>query len=90
MLLTPGQCAAARGLLGWSMQKLGAAAGISANTVLEFEQGVRRAHQATVRALRRAFEDAGVEFVAGAQSIPLARVRSVELEDGSVIRLRAE
>lgn len=63
--MTPDQCRAARGLLGWSQDNLATAAQVSIRTIQAFELGQRDPIPATVAALQRALEEAGVEFIAG-------------------------
>jgi len=60
--MTPAQCRAARGLLGWTQQALSDAADVGVVTVRQFEAGASEPRRATLAALRRALEDAGVEF----------------------------
>lgn len=58
---------AARALLRWSQGDLARASGISLPTVkrLEATPGILAAQSSTVSALRRALEDAGIEFTNG-------------------------
>jgi transcriptional regulator with XRE-family HTH domain len=61
--ITARQCRAARGLLGISQRELAEAASVSLSAILDFETGTRNPRPATLAALRRAFEDAGVIFI---------------------------
>jgi transcriptional regulator with XRE-family HTH domain len=61
--ITARQCRAARGLLGISQRELAEAASVSLSAILDFETGTRNPRPATLAALRRAFEDAGVVFI---------------------------
>ncbi len=61
--ITARQCRAARGLLGISQRDLAEAASVSLSAILDFETGTRKPRPATLAALRRAFEDAGVVFI---------------------------
>ena len=75
------QCKAGRALLGWSQRDLAAAASVHHRTVLDFENGARRPIDATLNAMRRAMEDAGVVFIpanGGGQGV---RLREPELEE---------
>ena len=63
--LTPEQCRHAREVLGWSQEELAAQAATSTQTVGYFERGDKRTRPATQAALRRALEDAGIEFLPG-------------------------
>lgn len=61
--ITARQCRAARGLLGISQRDLAEAASVSLSAILDFETETRKARPATLAALRRALEDAGVVFI---------------------------
>lgn len=63
--ITSEQMRAARGLLRWNQTDLADAAGVSLPTVkrLEAQSGVLTGYNMTAAAIRRAFEDAGVEFI---------------------------
>jgi transcriptional regulator with XRE-family HTH domain len=54
---------AARSLLGWSQQKLADSAGVALATVQFFETDKREPISNNLAAIRRALEDAGVEFI---------------------------
>ena len=56
---------AARALLRWDQRDLEAASSVSLPTIkrLESKPGIMAAHPATVLALRRAIETAGIEFI---------------------------
>lgn len=60
--MTPAQCRAARGLLKWTQDDLAAKANVSAVTIRNFENETTKAQRASLGVMRRAFEDAGVEF----------------------------
>lgn len=62
-MLTAAQCRAARGLISWSQQDLAAAARIGVVTVHQFEAGSSEPRHSTLDVIRRAFENAGVEFI---------------------------
>ena len=62
-VITPSQCRAARGLLAWSQEDLAARAGVSQVTVHQLEAGSTQPRRATHDVIRRAFENAGVEFI---------------------------
>jgi transcriptional regulator with XRE-family HTH domain len=62
MILTPVQSRMARAALGMGVRELAAAAKISTDTVARFERG-EELKERTVDAIRRAFEEAGVEFI---------------------------
>jgi len=73
--MLPVQSKMARAALGLGVRELGAAAGVSPDTIVRFEKG--EALQArTVAAIRAAFEAAGVVFIAengGGAGVRLAR-----------------
>jgi transcriptional regulator with XRE-family HTH domain len=62
-MITPAQCRAARGLIGWNQQDLAKEARIGVVTVHQLETGVSQPRRATLDVIRRAFEAAGVEFI---------------------------
>lgn len=62
MVITPEQCRAARGLLGWSQGELADNAGLTKLTISSFERGgAMRANNNEL--LEMAFDDGGVMFV---------------------------
>jgi transcriptional regulator with XRE-family HTH domain len=52
----------ARAAVGWGVRELAAKAGVTANTITRIENGAD-AKTSTVDAIRRALEEAGVEFI---------------------------
>lgn len=72
--MTPAQCRAARGLLNWTQDDLGAAARVSAVRVRNFENEKTAPQRASLDVMRRALEAAGVEFTESGP--PGVRVRS--------------
>ena len=60
MILSAAQCRAARGLLGWSQQKLANNSGIAVNTIINFERGHSQARVDTCYALEKLFARHGV------------------------------
>ena len=79
-MITPSQCRAARGLLGWNQQDLAAKAGVSQLTVHQLEAGSTRPRRATLDVVRRAFESAGVDFIDENGGGPGVRLRKPEKE----------
>jgi transcriptional regulator with XRE-family HTH domain len=67
-------CRAARGLLEWNQQDLAVKAGISQLTVHQPETGATRPRRATLDVVRRAFENAGVDFIKNSRENELARM----------------
>jgi transcriptional regulator with XRE-family HTH domain len=57
------QSRAGRSLLGWNQQKLAESAGVALATVQFFETNKREPITNNLAAIRRALEDAGVEFI---------------------------
>jgi ribosome-binding protein aMBF1 (putative translation factor) len=65
--ITSAECKAARALLGWSRTRLAARADdISETTIRTFEDGRRPAAE-KIAAIRRALEEAGIEFTNGGE-----------------------
>jgi len=62
-MITPAQCRAARGLLGWSQRDLADAAKVGIVTVHQVEAGASQPRRSTLDVIRRAFESAGIEFI---------------------------
>ena len=65
MEFTPGQCRAARALIGWSQEHLATASKVAKATIANFELGKRSPYDRTLDDLRGALEAAGVEFTNG-------------------------
>lgn len=61
--MSPEQCRAARGWLGWSQQELADKARVGLSTVRDFEARRRQPITNNIEAIRRALEAAGVELV---------------------------
>ena len=61
--ISPAQCRAARGLLDWSQQELASAAHVGISTVRDFENGRRAPTYNNIRAIERALEAQGIEFI---------------------------
>lgn len=61
--MTPGQCRAARALVGLEQGEIADRAGIARATLIDFEKGQRTPRSATVAAIRAALETAGVVFL---------------------------
>ena len=78
-VLTPEQCRAGRGLLGWTQADLALAAEVAVKTVTDFEGGRRHPYPRTLTDMRRALEEAGLTFLAengGGEGVRFARRRS--------------
>jgi transcriptional regulator with XRE-family HTH domain len=63
MIILPKQSRAARGLLNWTLADLAGASSLGLSTVKNFENALRDTTPANSIAIRRALEDAGVEFI---------------------------
>jgi transcriptional regulator with XRE-family HTH domain len=62
-MITAAQSRAARGLLGWSQQTLADRARVGVMTVHQMEKDGAHPRRSTLDVVRRAFEEAGVEFI---------------------------
>jgi transcriptional regulator with XRE-family HTH domain len=67
MTLSPGQCRAARALIGWSQQRLAATSKVAKATIANFETGKRAPYARTLDDVRATLEEAGVAFIDGAE-----------------------
>jgi len=65
MMICPEQVRAARKLLGLSQRDLALLAGVSEDSIRRFEDRARMPWGASVAAIKRALEDAGIEFLGG-------------------------
>ncbi len=63
MMVSAAQCRAARGLLKWKQEDLATAAQVGIVSIRQFEGEKTVPHRATLAAVRRAFEAAGVVFI---------------------------
>lgn len=77
MLLTSSQCRAARALIDWSREDLAAAANVAVRTISDFESERRAPINATMAAIKRAMEGAGVIFVDENGEGPGVRLRKL-------------
>jgi transcriptional regulator with XRE-family HTH domain len=75
MKLSPEQAVAARKLVGWSQADLAYIAGVSELAIRRFESRTRHPWGATVAALKRAFEEVGVEFLGESGILPALKER---------------
>jgi transcriptional regulator with XRE-family HTH domain len=74
-LISPELCRAARALLGWKQSDLADKADVSIGTIRDFEADVRKLHKNNARAIRRAFQDAGVDFL---EQLGVVSIKSLE------------
>ena len=61
--MSPEQCRAARGWLGWSQDDLRKRANVGLSTVKDFETGARKPIVNNLTALRQELEKAGIDFL---------------------------
>ena len=73
--MTPAQCRAARGLVRWSQEDLAKAAEVGVVSVRQFENDNTEPRRATLAAMRRAFESAGILFIPENGGGPGVRLR---------------
>ncbi len=73
--MTPEQCRAARGWLGWSQGELAARAKVAKNTVYLFEAGQRSPTENVLAAMRQAIEAEGIRLVFDDTGAPAGIVR---------------
>ena len=62
-MFTPALSRAGRALLDWSQEELATASNLGVSTVRDFERGRRVPTVNNLAAIRRALEEAGVEFL---------------------------
>lgn len=69
-MITSGQIKAGRALVGWTARELAAKADIGFSTLirLESENGVPSSNVRTLEAIKKAFEEAGIEFIGTPES----------------------
>ena len=79
-MITGGQVRAARGFLKWSVPELSRQSGISTPTIHRLEQidGLAPTRIQTIMDLKRAFEEAGVEFIGTPDNGPGVRLKPKE------------
>lgn len=77
-MIVGAQIRAARALLNWSASEVADKFGSTRNTIQRLEQaeGVPSTKLQTILELKRAFEDAGVEFIGTPEDSPGVRLKS--------------
>jgi len=73
------QCLAARAMLRWTKEDLAQAAGVSLAPIHNLEKG-KSVQEASLLALRSAFEEAGIEFISGGVKRRQDKIRLIEGE----------
>ncbi|WP_404286466.1 helix-turn-helix transcriptional regulator [Microvirga sp. RSM25] len=63
MAITRDQCRAARALLDWTQDQMAERSAVSKKTLADFEAGRRVPYDRTLTDIRRAFEEAGIQFI---------------------------
>jgi transcriptional regulator with XRE-family HTH domain len=81
-MLSPEQCRAARGWLGWSQDELAKRASVSISTVKDFERGARVPIENNLTAIQRAIEAAGMGLIFGNGGRPIG-VTVVDPDSGA-------
>ena len=68
-MITSGQIRAGRALLKWTGADLAEKSGVAFSTIMRMEtvDGVPNSTMKTIEAIKRAFEDAGIEFLGSPQ-----------------------
>ncbi|AYG95612.1 XRE family transcriptional regulator [Brevundimonas naejangsanensis] len=61
--MTPAVCRASRAALGITQRELATLAGVSAQTVVDFERSARTPHRNNLVAIQAAFEARGLSFM---------------------------
>jgi transcriptional regulator with XRE-family HTH domain len=61
--MTPGQCKAARALIGMTQSQLANTAGTGLSTVVDFERARRQVSRESIDALQVALNKLGIEFI---------------------------
>ncbi|MGB8841311.1 MAG: transcriptional regulator [Aliidongia sp.] len=74
-MITPAQCRAARSLIRWSQDDLAANSEVGVAAIRTFEAESASPRRATVAALQRALEAAGIIFIAENGEGPGVRLR---------------
>jgi len=77
-MLSPEQCRATRGWLGWSQQELSKRANVGLSTLKDFEGGKRSPMRNNLEAIRTALGNAGVRFTYATDGSPVGITISVE------------
>ncbi len=80
--ISPQQCRAARGWLGWSQRELSVRCLLAVGTIVGFEKGQRTLFRNNATALARVFQEAGVTLIFDADNHPVGiSVRSPHSDD---------
>ena len=76
-MITSAQIRAARALLNWSRTDLSKKSGVGFSSMLRLEsaEGVPGSHFTTLEAIKKAFEEAGVQFIGTPEDGPGVRLK---------------
>ena len=76
-MVTSGQIRAARALLDWTRSELSERSGVGISALMRFESadGVPSGNIKTIDAVKKALEEAGVEFIGSPDDAPGVRLR---------------
>ena len=79
-MITAAQIRAARAALRWTVVELSARAGVGVQTIKRFEasDGVPPSRSSTLLEVRKALEQAGIEFIGAPEDGPGVRLRRKE------------
>jgi transcriptional regulator with XRE-family HTH domain len=77
-LISPAQSRGARALLDLTQTELASAASLGLSTVVDFERERRQVSSDAIRAMRKALENAGVEFIDENGGGPGVRLRKTQ------------
>lgn len=80
--LSPEQCRAGRGYVGWNQQQLAEAAGVAVSTIADFERGQRTPVANNGKAIKSALERRGIAFTDGGVSYALSLTIKTEKRTG--------
>jgi len=64
LIISSGQCRAARALLNWTQPKLAKTAGLGLSTIVDFERERRSVSPQSIQCLAETLQVAGIEFIA--------------------------
>lgn len=81
MTITTAQMRGARGLLNWSQSELSRRTGISTTSIGNIEAGNTQPRESTLKLIRQAFENAGIEFI-GTEGMRLKN-DTIDIYEGS-------
>jgi transcriptional regulator with XRE-family HTH domain len=76
--ISPQQSRSARAWLGWTLEELAVRSRVSVASLVKFERGTRVPQERTSRDIRRAMEEAGIEFLFDGAKAVGVRTRPVD------------